>query len=45
LSIINAYVLLDLFNNAELKGILMITFAFSGLFFAILSSLLLAPWK
>ena len=45
LSCLNAYTLLKFGVNSELKGILMITLAFTGLLAAIISSLLLAPWK
>lgn len=44
LSCLNAYNFIENNEQPELKGILITAFVFVGLFFSILSNLLLAPW-
>lgn len=44
LSCLNAYNFIENNEQPELKGILITVFVFVGLFFSILSNLLLAPW-
>lgn len=45
LSALNAYILLDLGVNSELKGKLIITFVFSGFLISVISNLQIAPWQ
>jgi hypothetical protein len=44
LTCLNAYILLDLGVNSELKGKLIIAFVFSGFTISIISNLQIAPW-
>lgn len=45
LTCVNAYILLDLGVNSELKGKLIIGFVTAGLIVSVVSNLQIAPWK
>jgi len=45
MSFLIAYVFLYLYENRELKAILLFSFAIIGLFTAVISNLLIAPWR
>jgi hypothetical protein len=44
LTCLNAYILLDLGINSELKGKLIIAFVFAGFTISVVSNLQIAPW-